>query len=380
MRILIQQPRLPHYRVPLIQRIVHLHRWEVTVGFTPRGGAGESGLEVAEWKGEGVNLMHFPLRVYRLGGLSLHYQHGLLPLLRSQRWDALFLEGAQANLSGYLAARWCRRHRIPCIWWTKGYFTPQNALRRFLHRLQLREPHAFLPYGDATHEFLKQYGVRAEQIVRAYNTVDVESIVHQRESLRKHGQALRAQVMDEQAENPLIVYVGRLTANKRVADLLRSVPMLHRMGLFVTLLIVGDGPERPMLETLAEELAVRKWVYFTGRVPEAGDSAALAVADVAVFPGAHGLAINQAMALGTPVVVADLPGPDGEMVVHQQTGWRFPKGDIEALAEAVRDALHSAIRTAIVQRAQQEILQRRNLTQYANAFAEAVIRAQQFCR
>ncbi|MFQ3611863.1 MAG: glycosyltransferase, partial [Fimbriimonadales bacterium] len=179
--------------------------------------------------------------------------------------------------------------------------------------------------------------------------------------------------------NPLIVYVGRLISSKRVEDLLQSVSVLRRMGQSATLLIVGDGPEKPTLESIAESLGISQWVYFTGRVAEEGDSAALAVADVAVFAGVHGLAINQAMALGTPVVVADRPGPDGEMVIHQQTGWRFPEGDIEALAEAILDALHSDRRTIIVHQAKHEILERRNLTQYAIAFSEAVKRAQQLC-
>jgi glycosyltransferase involved in cell wall biosynthesis len=148
----------------------------------------------------------------------------------------------------------------------------------------------------------------------------------------------------------------------------------HRQETY--LLVVGDGPERPALEQLTQQLGIQARVHFAGRVPEGGDSAALAISDIAVFPGVHGLAINQAMALGTPVVVADLPGPDGEMVVHEHTGWRYPVGDIQALAQTVVKVLHSPKRHAIITQAQEEILQRRNLTQYAQAFAEAVALAQ----
>jgi len=376
-RILIQQPRLTHYRVPLYNRLVQQHGWRLTVAFTPRSGAGESGLEVRQ--ADLFECVGLPLRQYRMGGLKLNFQQGLLRLLRSREWDAFFWEGANANWSGYLAARWCRQRGIPNICWLKGYFTPQNPLRRFVNRLQLRTAHAFVPYGDSTHEFLKAYGVRPEQIVRAYNTVDVETIAANRERLLQQGRTMLEAIGWEQAR-PLIACVGRIIPEKRVQDAVKVVALLQRQGYTAYLLVVGDGPERTTLERLACELGIQSQVHFTGRVPEDGDSAALAAADVAVFPGAHGLAINQAMALGTPVVVADLPGPDGEMVRHGETGWRYEFGNLQAFADAIQSALSSAERAQVVANAQEEILQRRNLARYAEAFGEAVRVAQRFAQ
>lgn len=377
MRVLIQQPRLPHYRVPLYNQIIRQYGWQLTVAFTPRGGAGESGLEVRQ--ADLFECVGLPLRQYRVGGLKLNFQQGLFQLLRSREWDAFFWEGANANWSGYLAAHWCRRRGIPNICWLKGYFTPQNALRRFVNRLQLHTAHAFVPYGDSTHEFLKAYGVQPEQIVRAYNTVDVETIAANRERLLQQGQSMLETIGWEQAR-PLIACVGRVIPEKRVRDAVEVIALLQREGHSAYLLVVGDGPERTVLEQLACKMGLQSQVHFTGRVPEDGDSAALAVADVAVFPGVHGLAINQAMALGTPVVVADLPGPDGEMVRHRETGWRYPLGDLQAFAEAILLALLSPDRARVLTNAQAEILQRRNLARYAEAFVEAVRVAQRFAR
>ena len=379
MKVLIQQPRLPHYRVPLFAGLTQKLGWDLTVVYSSHASRDESGIEANHGVCfHRVNLMQ---RTYQLAGMQLKFQRGLLALLRSEPWDAVFLEGAQGNLSGYLAALWCRRRGVPCIWWTKGYFEPQNALRRMLHRMQLKAPHAFLPYGDSTHEFLKQYGVRQEQIVRAYNTVDVED-KHQRiDSLREMGRCMLQSVFGEQIPRPLIVYVGRLTAGKRVEDAIQSLHYLaNDKGTRATLWVVGDGSRRGNLEQLAHSLGLPSQVVFAGRVPLDGDAAALSVSDVCVFPGDHGLAINIAMAVGTPVVAADLPGPDGEMVIQGETGWRFPVGDTAALAEAVLEALHAPNHDAIVQRAQWEILSRRSLSRYAEAFQEAILRAQDTVR
>jgi len=91
------------------------------------------------------------------------------------------------------------------------------------------------------------------------------------------------------------------------------------------------------------------------------------------------LAINQAMALGTPVVVADLPGPDGEMVIHATTGWRYRQSDAEQLAKQLHAILSdkSVPLAQVVQQARDEILHKRNLTAYAQAFSEATMKAAQ---
>jgi glycosyltransferase involved in cell wall biosynthesis len=378
MRVLIQQPRLPHYRMPLFELLVRKHHWDLTVVYSSHATSDESGMEVEV--SACFRRLNLPQKTYTLAGIQAKFQSGLMRLLRAEAWDAVFLEGAQGNLSGYLAALWCRRRGVPCIWWTKGYFEPQNALRRTLYRVQLKAPHVFLPYGDSTHEFLRQYGVSQERIVQAYNTVDVEDKYQRIDSLREMGRCMLQSVFGEQVPRPLVVYVGRLTAGKRVEDAIRALHCLSsERGVHAALWVVGDGSMRNNLEQLAHSLGLSPQVVFAGRVPLDGDAAALSISDVSVFPGDHGLAINLSMALGTPVVASDLPGPDGEMVIHGKTGWRFPVGDTTALAEAVLEALHAPNRDTIVQRAQQEVLSRRSLSCYVAAFREAAQRAREIC-
>ena len=216
--------------------------------------------------------------------------------------------------------------------------------------------------------------------MQAYNTVDVEDKYQRIDSLREMGRCMLQSVFGKQIPRPLIAYVGRLTAGKRVEDAIRALHCLSsEKGVHAALWVVGDGSMRNNLEQLAHSLGLSPQVAFAGRVPLDGDAAALSVSVVCVFPGDHGLAINIAMAVGTPVVAADLPGPDGEMVVHGETGWRFPVGDTAALAEAVLEALHAPNRDTIVQRARQEVLSHRSLSCYVAAFREAAQRAREIC-
>jgi len=103
-----------------------------------------------------------------------------------------------------------------------------------------------------------------------------------------------------------IVYLGRLTAQKRVDLLLDAV---HAAKIDAPVTIVGDGPARAELEQHAESLGLGR-VRFLGAVPDDEVPALLRGARVAAFLSRNeglGLAAAEALMLGTPVVAT----PDG---------------------------------------------------------------------
>jgi glycosyltransferase involved in cell wall biosynthesis len=98
-----------------------------------------------------------------------------------------------------------------------------------------------------------------------------------------------------------IVYLGRLTRQKRVDLLLEAV---HTAGIEVPVTIIGDGPNRAELEQRAHAMGLRN-VRFRGILPDQEIPAVLGSADVAAFPSHSeglGLAAAEALLLGVPVV------------------------------------------------------------------------------
>lgn len=152
---------------------------------------------------------------------------------------------------------------------------------------------------------------------------------------------------------PLLLYVGRLAREKRVALLLEACALLPPD---VWLLLVGDGPEGDALKAFARRLGVAGRVVFAGSQEHPTVVEALCAADVFVFPSETetlGLAVIEAMAAGRPVV-AVRGGAMEDVVCDGETG-RLVAPEPAALAEGVRGLLEDpAGRRAMGMRARAE--------------------------
>jgi glycosyltransferase involved in cell wall biosynthesis len=105
-----------------------------------------------------------------------------------------------------------------------------------------------------------------------------------------------------------LLFVGRLQARKRVDSLLRACAEL---GTNPRLLIVGDGPERAALESLAKEIYPS--AEFVGAKHGAELKPYFEQADLFVLPGTGGLAVQEAMSYGLPVIVAKGDGTQDDL-------------------------------------------------------------------
>lgn len=132
----------------------------------------------------------------------------------------------------------------------------------------------------------------------------------------------------------VVTYVGRLAAEKNLAELLqawRAVPADARLRL----VLVGDGPLRPALEAAAD-----RRVIFAGYRQGEDLARHYAAADLFVFPSrtdTFGNVLLEAMASGLPAIAFDVPGPR-DIIQHQRTGLIVAEPGAAALAAALLQA------------------------------------------
>jgi glycosyltransferase involved in cell wall biosynthesis len=160
---------------------------------------------------------------------------------------------------------------------------------------------------------------------------------------------MRFRLSGGRPQDPLLLYVGRLSAEKEID---RIKPILETMPE-ARLALVGDGPYRAELETLFAETKTRFVGYLAGE--ELG--AAYASADAFIFPSRTetlGLVLLEAMAAGCPVVAARSGGiPD--IVTDGENGFLFDPADEQGAIAATRRLLDNQTeRNAMRQKARAE--------------------------
>ena len=139
-------------------------------------------------------------------------------------------------------------------------------------------------------------------------------------------------------DEQVIVTAARLAPQKALHVLLGAVARLPRE---VHLVVVGSGPLEVELKALAGELGIADRVTWPGFRSDVGDF--IAAADVLCLSSvweAVALAAQEAVLLGTPVVSTDVGGMR-ELITDRHSGRLVPKGDVRALADALREVLAS---------------------------------------
>jgi glycosyltransferase involved in cell wall biosynthesis len=140
---------------------------------------------------------------------------------------------------------------------------------------------------------------------------------------------------------PRVIVPRRLFEKNGVEYFVRALPLIVR-EVPIDAVLVGDGPERPKLESLVQELGVSDNVTFMGARPNDEMPALLASADVAILPSlmeATSVAALESMSCAVPVAASRVGGlPE---IIDETVGTLFEPADPESLARALVQLLRS---------------------------------------
>ncbi|HZT03157.1 MAG TPA: glycosyltransferase [Steroidobacteraceae bacterium] len=143
------------------------------------------------------------------------------------------------------------------------------------------------------------------------------------------------------AATPRLVCVGRLCEEKGQLLLVEAAARLASRDIPFELVLAGDGPMRPALEELIRSHNLHQRVRITGWLSSTQVRDEILASRALVLPSfAEGLPVvlMEAMALRRPVLTTYVAGIP-ELVRHGESGWLFPAGSVEHLAQAMEDCL-----------------------------------------
>jgi glycosyltransferase involved in cell wall biosynthesis len=353
-RLALQQRVLPNYRIPFFELLADAcARLSLAAGL-PRpdeGIASAGGLRNAEYTP--LSNHHF-LR----GPLYLCYQAGLTNWLAAADPDVLIAEANPRYLATPAALRWMHARGRRVIGWGLGAPPLAGALaglRRARRGRFLGQFDALIAYSGRGADEYAALGFPRERIFTACNAVAARP------------QAAPPARPRAFAGPPVILFIGRLQARKRVDELLRAAA---GSGATPRVIIVGDGPERGRLAALAARILPS--AEFAGAKFGAELGPYFAQADLFVLPGTGGLAVQEAMTHGLPVIVAKGDGTQDDLV-RPSNGWQIPADDEAALRDTLRLALADAGRLRQMGAESYRIVSEEiNLERMAAVFVEAL--------
>src|SRR5258706_2030562 len=248
----------------------------------------------------------------------------------------------KAGLLGGFAA-WL--NRVPCRFYTLHglRFETTTGLRRKLlilaERLACRFAHRVVCVSHSVREKAIASGLVDRERALIFgagscNGVDVASFAPTQQRIWRAAE-LRRQ-FGVPADAPVALFVGRLTCDKGIAELVEAFLQLENRIPNLRLLLVGsfeDGD--PLPEDIRKHLETHDRVIFAGPVNDTAPY--YAMADVLVLPShREGLPtiVLEAHAAGKPVIGAAATGIV-DLLVDGETGLLFPVGDVSSLANAI---------------------------------------------
>ncbi|MDX6509790.1 MAG: hypothetical protein QOG81_1542 [Gaiellaceae bacterium] len=334
------------FRIPLFNALAELEDVELQVLFLSRNDPRRNyPVYEAEFRFDWEVL---PGRDLSVGGKWLVLNADVRRRLRRARPDVVIVGGW--NQPAFWSALTLRR---PTLVWVESTARDERRGRgpaELAKRTLVRQAAGFLVPGKAAAEYVRSLGAPEDRIAIAPNAVDTSIFLapqglsgsepqsRKRGDLGRDSSAKSEEKCDEsrdsgsEPQSPgkrcVFICVSRLSREKGVDILVRAME-----GVDAQLLVVGDGPDDGLVRSLAPSN-----VSFAGRVPRDELQALYAQSDAFVMPSRSetwGMAMQEAAAVGLPLIATDAPGAAHDLIEDGVNGYRVPVEDVGALHDAL---------------------------------------------
>lgn len=208
--------------------------------------------------------------------------------------------------------------------------TPAERLKKRMVRL----PHWWLVYTQGVARYVTELGYPAERITVFDNAIDTKHLMQLRSEITDAELSQTRQPLNLPSEN-VCIYVGSMYPEKRIGFLLQACERIKRRVPDFSMLFIGAGSDEHLVTRFCDE---HRWATHLGPCFDREKVKYCMLARLLLLPGAVGLSILDAFAMGIPVVTTDVPfhGPEIEYLTNGTNGVIVaPAGDVERYAAEV---------------------------------------------
>jgi glycosyltransferase involved in cell wall biosynthesis len=262
--------------------------------------------------------------------------------LSRMRYDLVIVNG-YTRRTYVLAAALARARGIPvALRLDSALFEtppPRALAKRMVFELYLKRMYRlFFGVGSLTLDYLRFFGVPEERMGLFPYAVDVEAF-RRGSDLTPAKRALARGRLGIPEDARVLLSVAKLNAREAPWDLLRAFARRYENDRWIV--VAGDGPERPALETFVRERGLER-VVFLGYVPYPELPALYAIADLFLHPAQEerwGVSVQEAMACGLPVITSSRVGASRDLIAAGSNGATYTAGDDGELARRIDETL-----------------------------------------
>ena len=286
------------------------------------------------YKDENPNVFRYPaidLEIKIKFPLVIPYSRKISKILNELKIDVIHSQ--HPNLLGSAARKWAKRKKVPLVFtWHTLYdyyanfvpFLPKKFVAGYMIKKAVKfanQADAVVVPTDSVIPILKNWGVHP---VKSPQGGDAEGVFNR---VKKEIYVVPTGVIEEEFKNPdrkkardkygikenevLLFLATRLTAEKNIEFVFRSVREILKERKNVKFLVSGDGYLLPELKKYCKDNGIYEQVVFSGIIPRSEIKDCYAAGDIFVYGSkseTQGMVLTEAMYMGLPVVAVCATG------------------------------------------------------------------------
>lgn len=192
-------------------------------------------------------------------GKVLFWQRGVVREVLHGHWDSIMFLGDMYVISTWICAIIARIKRIPIYYWGHGFYGGESNVKFIFRKAFLKTADYHFLYGNYARNKMMEYGFKASRLYVVYNSLNYMQHFQLRDTVVDLN-FYRSRAFFNDPDLPVIIFIGRLIASKKLDLLIGAAKMLNEEGERINLIFIGDGPMLLFLKSLAE--GILNQIYF----------------------------------------------------------------------------------------------------------------------
>jgi glycosyltransferase involved in cell wall biosynthesis len=323
-----------HYRLPLLAALSKNINIEYYFFASSREKQGIKSISPAEF--EENNIKYKEINTIYFYGLDI-WQNGVIKIAFKKEYNHYIFNGDMYCLSTWLGAMILRVSGIKVTFWGHGLYGNEGWLKKKIRLLFYKIPNSHLLYSNRAKEMLIKEDMNSQDLYVVYNSLDYELQKRIFNSLKKN-YLIEKKNKIFRNNNYTILFIGRITKEKRLDLLINALKILKDNGIVYNLLVIGDGPDIKNIKINVLKYGLNDVEFWGPCYNEKIIGELIGLADLTVSPGNIGLTAVHSLSYGTPVITHDdltNQMPEVEIIEDGITGSFFDRGNVDSLSSSI---------------------------------------------